>query len=150
MATPVPVEGPPTDLLRLEGEWVGEYSSRITGREGSLTFDLTAEEERAFGEVWMIVRPPNTGPPYEVRGAPMVRPLTIEFVRVEGGFISGMLDPYLDPLTGCSLITTFRGRMDGDRIYGTFVTENESTGEWSAGEWRAERKSGRPAARQEP
>lgn len=147
---PVPVEGFPVDLVRLEGAWEGEYTSRTSGREGTLTFELNANEEMAYGDVWMFARPPNTGLPVDARGAPVVRPLTIEFVHIEGGLISGTLDPYLDPLTGGSLVTTFHGRLDGDRIFGTFVTKNVSTGELSAGEWKAYRKSLRRARRVEP
>jgi hypothetical protein len=146
--TPVPVAGPEAQLGALAGHWIGEYSSTMTGRAGSIVFDLAATADTARGEVWMMGRDrtvpgggyrPDYGSPYV--GVRAVEVLTIHFVRVEDGFLSGVLDPYLDPETGAELVTVFRGRLDGDVITGTFGTTNQATGELTTGLWQVQRKA---------
>ena len=66
--------------------------------------------------------------------------LTIRFVAVEGGFVSGSIDPYVDPATGGVLLTVFRGRLEGDVIEGSFLTEDEATGDQATGHWKVKRK----------
>ena len=131
----VPVAGPQADLRQLEGEWVGRYSSSTDSREGSVIFELSGGRNVARGEVQM--------------GPQMDRALTIEFVNIEEGFISGTLEPYLDPATRDTLVTTFRGRLEGNRINGTFVTVRSSgetvrSGTWSAA--KADRARSSPSA----
>ena len=148
---PVALVGARSDLSALTGQWVGDFSSAATGREGTIVFNLLAETDTARGEVWMIGRPTyangnRMGPP---PGPEISRPaqvLTIQLVMVEGDLLSGVLDPYLDPETGVELVTVFRGRLEGDRITGTFASTNEATGDLSTGRWAVQRKSG-PAPR---
>jgi hypothetical protein len=147
-AAPVPLVGAAVDLSGLKGQWVGEYSSSMTGRAGTIVFDLTAEADTARGEVWMTsgdrpysgsYRPEAPSPYYGV--TERVDVLTIRFVRVQGGALSGVLDPYKDPQSGVELVTVFRGRLDGDVITGEFATTNQRTGELSTGLWKVQRKA---------
>jgi hypothetical protein len=137
---PVPVSG--ADVSALTGEWAGEYSSGQSGRSGSITFTLRAAGDSAFGDVIMI--PSGLGRPVkpytEDRAVDPTSPaattlLTIRFVRVEHGHVSGSLDAYADPQTGERLFTTFDGELKGNQIEGTYTTRLQSgitqTGRWS-------------------
>jgi hypothetical protein len=68
--------------------------------------------------------------------------LRIRFVRVDGGKVSGTLQPYRDPDCGCSVYTTFEGTVEGDVIEGTFVARH-ADGPLFRGTWLVmRRKSG--------
>jgi len=139
--SPVPVVGAATDVSSLTGEWAGEYSSVESGRSGSITFTLRSAGDTAFGDVVMVPKgfgralvPWNQpGPAGGVNQTPSV--LTIRFVHVEAGHVSGTLDPYADPQTGERLLTTFNGEVKGGTIGGTYTTRLPSgltqTGRWS-------------------
>lgn len=140
----VPVVGPAGAVTALAGDWSGEYSSAMSGRSGSITFTLRAAGDSAFGDVVMI--PQGMGRPVQpwqqAAGAPATpgpSVLTIRFVRVEGGTVSGTLAPYADPETGARLVTTFVGRLQGDTIDGTYTTRLPS-GETQTGRWTVERR----------
>jgi hypothetical protein len=140
----VPVAGPPAALRQLEGEWAGEYSGGPYGREGGLLFQLETGEKVAAGEVWMNRRQPNfnypgSAPSMNVPLDAPTTPLAIRFVWIEEDLVTGTLELYRDPETDHILLTTFRGRVEGDEISGTFVTEDKSTGGMSAGVWSAKR-----------
>ncbi|HVE77222.1 MAG TPA: hypothetical protein VNA89_00035 [Gemmatimonadaceae bacterium] len=146
---PVPVTGAASDIAALAGAWSGEYRSDATRRTGSIEFTLAAGADTAFGDVLMI--PSGSRQPYEraddgaapagARGATTAaRPaqlLRVSVVRAQGGRVLGRLEPYLDPDCGCSTWTTFDGRLDGNRIVGTFAMRRRedgppvATGEWS-------------------
>ena len=66
--------------------------------------------------------------------------LTIRFVRVSGGQVSGALAPYTDPNCGCTLHTTFVGRLRADTLEGTYSSLHEQTRETQKGRWRVVRK----------
>jgi len=70
--------------------------------------------------------------------------LTISFVRVAAGRVSGTLAPYADPETGAKLFTTFEGRMSGDTIAGSYTTHVAGAGGGAAdtqtGEWTVTRR----------
>ena len=122
-APPVPVQGSHVSALR--GKWIGEYSSRDTGRTGSITFELKAFEKTARGDVLMVPKDayaPNapTSGPEAVAKMPQV--LHIEFVDSSGGTVNGMMDTYVDPRCNCRVQTTFEGTITGDTIQGTFRT----------------------------
>ena len=140
--SPVPLVGAATETSALAGEWGGEYSSGESGRSGSITFTLRSAGDSAFGDVVMIpsglgrpVKPYNEGQIAEPNSAPPSTVLTIRFVRVEQGRVSGTLDPYADPQTGERLFTTFVGDLKGNSIEGTYTTRLQSgvtqTGRWS-------------------
>jgi len=65
--------------------------------------------------------------------------LTIRFVRVEHGHVSGTLDPYADPQTGARLLTTFSGELNGNAITGTYTTRLPS-GDTQTGRWTVQRR----------
>jgi hypothetical protein len=140
--TPVPLVGASSDVSSLTGEWAGEYSSGESGRSGSISFTLRAAGDSAFGDVVMV--PSGLGRPVKpyseqpVAGSNAPSPttvLTIRFVRVEQGRVSGTLDAYADPQTGERLFTTFTGELKGNTIEGTYSTRLQSgitqTGRWS-------------------
>lgn len=144
--SPVPVVGASSDVSALTGDWAGEYSSAESGRSGSISFTLRSAGDSAFGDVVMI--PAATGrplTPYQqpnMAGSsqtPASTVLTIRFVRVQQGHVSGTLDPYADPQTGSRLLTTFTGELKGNTIEGTYSTRLPS-GETQTGRWSVQRR----------
>ena len=146
--SPVPVVGASSDISAMVGEWVGDYSSAQSGRSGSISFSLRTAEDTAFGDVVMI--PTGLGRPLQpwqqpnaaggvAAAAPHASVLTIRFVRVQAGHVSGTLDPYADPQTGERLLTTFRGDLSGKTISGTYTTRLPS-GDTQTGRWSVQKK----------
>jgi hypothetical protein len=147
---PVQVIGLPEDLVTLTGEWIGTYDSAATGREGSITFHLTENPLGAHGDVLMVPKqeliynaPPHTvreqTPPAMTSSSSV---LTIEFVRIAGGDVSGKIAPYADPERSfATLETHFTGHLEGDWIEGTFVTYSNKGVSPRRGTWRVHRKS---------
>jgi hypothetical protein len=141
----VPLVGASSDVSSLTGEWAGDYSSAESGRSGSISFTLRSAADSAFGDVMMI--PAATGrplTPYQpsMGGAGQMQSstvLTIRFVRVEQGHVSGTLAPYADPQTGTRLLTTFTGELNGNTIAGTYTTRLPS-GEMQTGRWSVQRR----------
>lgn len=141
---PVAVSGP--GLSAIAGEWRGSYESGETGRSGSILFTLSASGDSASGDVIMVPRTTGValGPetmsgvsaPGPDRGS---RVLTIRFVRAEGSQVRGALDPYEDPECRCTVLTTFAGRLEGDRIRGTFHTTGRPLGAGVTGTWSVRR-----------
>ncbi len=144
---PVPVVGPVRDVAALAGEWAGEYSSRETGRSGSISFVLDARGDTAYGDVIMIPRglgQPLTAWRNEAPSAterPHPEALTISFVRVQGNEVSGVLAPYRDPECGCALNTRFVGWLAGDTISGTYFSHHERSEAEAQGRWKVVRKA---------
>lgn len=145
---PVPVvAGSSGDLNRLAGEWVGEYSSTQTGRSGSITFRLAGGTDSAWGDVVMIPAGHHEPvQPMAITGAdgrtvmPASQLLTIRFVQVVGGTVSGALDQYRDPECGCGVYTTFSGRLSNGVIEGEFASRHSShPGTWT-GRWQVRRR----------
>jgi hypothetical protein len=145
---PVPVVGPVEDVAALAGRWAGEYSSTITGRSGTIEFAVAARGDSAAGAIVMIpagfaqpLRPwrdPSLQTDERTSATPSL--LTIRLVRVSGSEVHGLLTPYADPRTGDRLFTTFDGRLTGDTIAGTFVTEPGATAGGVTGRWRVVRQ----------
>ena len=144
--TPVPLEGRQGDVRALGGEWSGDYWSSETGRTGSISFTLAAQGDTAFGNVIMI--PAGMNEPLRAwrdeAVAPARRPqpevLTISFVRVTGNEVSGSLEPYQDPVCGCALYTRFIGRVTGDTIAGTYISQHERSSSEAHGSWKVTRR----------
>lgn len=65
--------------------------------------------------------------------------LTIQFVHAFDGTVDGRLEPYWDPDCQCEAVTTFRGRLIGDRLEGTFSTRVGFSGH-ANGSWVAYRR----------
>ncbi|SRR6266508_4492829 len=145
--TPVPMVGAATDVAALAGRWEGAYSSAATGRSGSISFTLTASGDSAFGDVVMVPR--GFGRPLQAwntsaapagAAAPRSAVLTINFVRVAEGRVTGTLAPYRDPETGVPLFTAFEGRLRGDVIEGTYTTRAARGVDSQTGEWNVTRR----------
>lgn len=141
---PVTVVGAAPDLRTLSGTWVGEYASPLTGRNGSIVFELAAGGDSAWGRV--IMTPRGAAGPLEAwrdprAGLPGVpTDLTIRFVRVRGDQVTGALTPYPDPRSGDPLFTVFEGRATADTIAGTFTTRPVPGSDRPTGWWRAVRE----------
>lgn len=67
--------------------------------------------------------------------------LRVSFVRVLGGTVEGVLEPYILPECNCPATTVFQGLVRGDSIVGDYVTRAEF-GIRVNGTWRARRKPG--------
>ena len=142
---PVPMVGQEADVSQLAGEWFGEYSSVESGRSGSITFKLIAGSDTATGDVIMSPRynaRPQTGEVQPTgRATPgTIQALSINFVRVTGGQVSGSLAPYTDPTCGCTLRTTFVGRLRADTLAGTYTSLHEQSREVQRGQWHVVRQ----------
>jgi hypothetical protein len=141
---PVPVSG---DVASLTGEWEGTYSSAQSGRRGNIFFRLEAGRDTARGDIVMypVGYPVATAPWDPSNPADPNRPsaevLTITFVQAVAGTVTGRLDPYRDPQCGCSLTTTFIGKLQGDTLSGTFTSWHQEMQKRVEGEWNALRKS---------
>jgi hypothetical protein len=145
--TPVTVSGDPADRASLAGKWSGEYNSPVTGRSGSIVFNLSSSGDAANGDVVMVPRgygkplvrydPAATTTPMQDPGRSQV--LTIKLVRISGDSVSGVLDAYRDPQCDCPVETTFSGRLNGDSIDGTFATRGSQAVAAQTGTWRVRR-----------
>ena len=145
---PVVMLGPADDISALAGEWSGEYRSDAAQRSGTIWFKLDAARDTAFGDVLMIPRErammfPQPSAPETWRDRTQV--LTIKFVRVEGGRITGAIDPYPSPEDGTMLLTVFRGALRGDRVEGEFmILDSVRNQAPQQGTWWAERTTEKP------
>jgi hypothetical protein len=142
---PIPLSADPANLSTLVGSWNGEYSSDATGRSGSIIFKLSAGKDTAFGDVVMIPRATastqSTDRPQANTTPPSSEVLTIRFARVEGGTVTGTLNPYTDPGCGCTVQTTFVGRLtDSNTIEGTFTTAGSGLPGQQTGRWKVKRQ----------
>lgn len=140
----VPLVGTASDVSSLVGEWSGEYDGGASGRSGSIVFVLRSAADTAHGDVMMIPRAFGETASADARhGQLQLRSgqvLKIAFVRVANGEVSGTLDPYTDPDCNCSVQTTFRGRLIGNTIEGTFVTRGSQLPREHTGRWRVTRR----------
>ncbi len=143
---PVTVVGTEADLASLDGSWSGEYWGGGAGRSGSIVFEVKADSHTATGDVAMTPRGSNR-PLHRAHDAsvseasiPTTQLLTIRFVRVAEGRVSGELDPYHSPDCDCTLLTRFLGTMRADTIAGTYETSGERGAGRTSGEWRVVRR----------
>jgi hypothetical protein len=96
---------------------------------------------RGFGRPIRAWNGPGAGGPAPT-AAPQPRSevLTIRFVRVAAGRVSGSLAPYADPETGARLFTAFDGQMRGDTIAGVYTTRAAGAVDTQTGEWTVTRR----------
>lgn len=140
---PVSVDANPKDLNAMAGDWSGDYFSGATGRTGSIRFSLNAEEGALYGTVLMFpqgrsgeMEPANRRPDVSRAG----QPLSVRFILIEDGVVSGTLEPYRDPDCDCFLSTTFTGRIRGNVIEGSFVSHGGPGHVVQDGRWKVTRK----------
>jgi hypothetical protein len=142
---PIVLQGSGADLQQLVGQWEGRYSGAPNGRSGSIAFTLLAGEDHAHGDVLMIPEGAERGYS-QYPGLPLddherfSQILTIQFVRVQGGGISGTMEPYWDPDTKCTTSARFRGTVRGDVMEGTFTTGCGPRGRSVEGRWKVVRR----------
>lgn len=143
LSAEIPVDATERGLDELEGTWSGAYSSVVTGRNGSIRFELEAGEEIAEGRVWMIAqrRPDEEQPKAAMDDVPMVQPLLVSFIRMRDRVVTGSLEPYQDPECKCWLSTTFTGKLRADKMDGTFVIKGGEGHESATGTWEVHRTS---------
>ena len=146
VAPKTPVRGEPVALARLHGDWEGTYESTDSDRSGVISFRLRAGTDTAQGEVLMT---PHVRSTYSTPDIPVtsrfeqhvVRALTIRFVYVEDDEVLGLLDPYDDPVCGCTLTTRFRGRISADVIEGSYRSDfSNDLYRHQTGKWRVQRR----------
>lgn len=121
----VAVQGTDNELIKLAGNWQGDYQGNESGRSGPITFDLRLGQHSAEGEVRM--------------GG--TTPLKIEFVTVKDSQVRGTIAPYTDPACSCQVETTFLGTRTGDEIAGRFDSKLGATGQTQTGSWQVKRTS---------
>ena len=148
-ASPSPridVAGQPAARASLEGAWRGSYWSGDSGRSGGIRFRLEPGMETAEGEVTMLDRaPPDATERRHDRFDGATAMLTVHLVRVDDlGTVAGALEPYRDPGCGCTLSTSFVGRIDGDRIEGSFLSHGGPGHIPTSGRWQAARVASTP------
>jgi len=145
--TPVPLISETGSTALLVGKWSGDYSSRQTGRSGSITFDLVSEKDTAYCDVTMTPRPTvgqallDGRPGFPASTIPPSQPLSVRFIRLADNRVSGTLEPYTDPDCGCRVTTVFEGKVvDANTIQGTFVTRGtDLSHQQSTGTWKVKR-----------
>jgi len=144
----IPIDAKAADALVLEGEWSGSYWSVDTGRSGRIRFSLTADDDRAYGDVLMLPsmrsesQEDRTLVPANQRDIADPETLAIEFVRIDSSTetVSGTLEPYRDPDCDCIVSTTFTGLVSRDSIEGTFVMQAGGSHPLRRGNWSVERR----------
>jgi hypothetical protein len=139
--TPILLQGTATDVGALAGSWEGDYVGSESRRNGTITFTVQAGKDTAYGDVVMESSPGQRITAADVTSgahaahaqAPEV--LRVTFVNVRGGFVEGVLEPYVAPDCQCVVTTTFRGALQGDTVKGEYVTTGHvsprQTGTWS-------------------
>lgn len=120
----VEVRGADQELVKLAGDWDGDYKGNESGRTGTVTFSLQLGSHIAEGQVVMS-------------GS---TPLRVEFIAIKGGQVKGTIAPYTDPNCTCQVETSFLGNVAGDSISGMFETKISQTGQIQTGSWSVTRK----------
>ena len=118
----VAVKGTDSELVKIAGDWEGEYQGRDSGRKGPVKFSLQLGRHIAEGEVFMGGE----------------TPLKIQFVEIDGGQLKGTIAPYTDPNCSCEVTTSFLGTLANDTVSGTFETSVQ--GQTQVGTWNVRRK----------
>jgi hypothetical protein len=129
VAPPIGMEGEPKALEALVGRWEGTFQNPVTGRTGTIVFEVFSGKE-AHGDILMI--PPGSSEPLRPAAKPsaeetlrtMPKVLEINFFEAAGKGLTGTVGPYEDPECQCLGHTTFEGTLRGDSIAGTFQTEH--------------------------
>lgn len=119
----VAVRGRDSELVKLAGEWEGEYAGLESGRSGKVRFNLQLGRHVAEGEVFM--------------GGDT--PLKIQFVEVEGRQLKGTIAPYMDPQCSCQVSTSFLGTLANDAVSGSYETRIQD--KIHSGTWRVTKRN---------
>jgi hypothetical protein len=145
---PRPLSGPPADLTLLQGEWIGTYHSYVShGRSGAVLFRLDElDGDEVTGCILLRVAGRETAEALPWEGdlwghVPPERLNSITFTRGADGMVVGTMANYRDPLCGCEMRTVFTGRMRGNILEGTYVSEHANGAERHTGRWRVTRRT---------
>jgi hypothetical protein len=144
-----PVTGDPETIARLAGDWHGTYKAE-DGSEGRISFRLDAGTDTARGEVFIAPRTmvPITDAdraPNAFHASSLALIPAVRFIEASGGELVGTLEPYQDPECGCVMRTSFRGRLAGNTIEGTFTSEGSGFFHMpSRGTWKVVRVAEHP------
>ena len=134
---PVPVQGQHEEISAFSGEWTGRYSSKATGRHGTIRFNLPEHADTGYGEVEITFSPAlrlvREGAAVDSRAGAPVDPapepctaIGITVIRIEDDSVRGTMTPYWDPDCECRAHTVFEGKRKENSITGTFSTRLES------------------------
>lgn len=141
---PVSMANRATDVLLLEGEWRGEFTSDDGQRGGTIAFQLVAKNDSARGHA--VVKPVAYVPTPSGISAPMrIEARTtvnspMHFVSVTDGVVAGTMPAFLDADRLTIVQMTFVGRMrNWNVIEGTYVTLGTSARVEERGIWRVMR-----------
>ncbi|HEX7336913.1 MAG TPA: hypothetical protein VF252_06870 [Gemmatimonadales bacterium] len=133
---PVPVRGSDAAVSSLAGVWSGRYWSKATGRHGIIRFTLPEHADTGYGEVEITFSPslhlsheasvdyPKADRDEPLPQVPAIIGMTV--VHIEHDHILGALAPYWDPDCECRAQTAFEGKLDRQRISGSFTIRRES------------------------
>ena len=148
---PTPLSGEPANIQALDGQWIGEYHSYDpSDRSGTLLLRLAAGQDTARGDVLLHIAgretaamvPLTTDDPWA--DVSDEQTLDVTFVRAAGGAVFGKLDIYNDPVCGCEVRTTLTGRIKGNLLEGTYITEHVNGADRHTGRWRVVRSFREP------
>lgn len=146
--TPIPLQASVADISALAGRWEGEYASLESGRNGIITFSVQPGRDTAYGDVVMVpaqghdpIFAADVASGMHARHSAAPELLRIALVRVVGGFVEGVLEPYTAPDCKCVVSTTFRGALQGNTIKGDYLTTG-AYGLRQTGSWSVSRKQG--------
>jgi len=142
---PVILQGEPSAIARLAGEWTGEYWGGAGGRGGSLGFSLRGGTDSLYGDVVMLDprgQQLRAADPIDVHVLHVQSPthLRIDYVMAKGDSLRGVLEPYISPDCECAVITTFFGQAHGNRMAGLFETRSGDRLR-AQGSWELARRS---------
>ena len=142
------VSGTEFDVAQLTGTWEGNFSSTVSQRSGTITLELNQAGKREVGSILLQyqkqhpkVHAPKGHNVKKTGTYTKTKPLSVEFIAIEGGKISGNVTPYADPVfTRKTVFTTYEGIVTGNRIEGTYTTRVGQNGNSFTGSWWAVRK----------
>ena len=138
----IAMSGDEVGMESLAGRWIGEYKSGAGGRHGYISFTLSGEKDRAVGGISMVSgKKGKTGKPGSMMrrrsGGEKRDPLTITFVEIAGGKVSGTVTPFFEPKYNSMVHTVFEGTLyGGELLEGTFTSTIADKGSSYSGTWR--------------
>ena len=141
------VSGTTFDIAQLTGTWEGNFDSTVTQRSGTITLELNQEGQREVGSILLQyqkkhpkVHAPKGHNIKKTGTYTKTKPLSVEFIAIEDGKISGTVTPYLDPIFSRKIFSTYEGKLIGNRIEGTYTSRIGQNGNSFTGSWWAVRK----------
>jgi hypothetical protein len=141
---PASIANRPTDVLLLEGEWRGEFTSDDGQRGGTIAFQLAVNNDSARGPavlkpVAYVSTPAGASAPVRTEARATVN-TPMRFVSVTDGVVAGTMPAFFDADRLTIVQMTFVGRMRSwNIIEGTYVTLGTGARVEERGTWRVMR-----------